>query len=251
MRYYLNNNKLMTERQDKILKALIKEYIKTAEPIGSGLLTENYDLPYSPATVRAELAWLEDEGYLMQPHTSAGRIPTDKGYRYFVDETIKSEALTKNEINRLKTELRNTQSQHNRLARCTAKLLAGLSQNLAVAGLIDREEFHEAGLPELIREPEFSDAETLLDVSKILDVLEDDYETLVSKLNKTPQVYIGGENPFANVKHVSMILAACDLPSGEKGLLAIIGPTRMRYEHNIQLLSAFADIIENEGGEEK
>jgi len=240
----------MTERQDKILKALIKEYIKTAEPIGSGSLTENYDLPYSPATVRAELAWLEDEGYLTQPHTSAGRVPTDKGYRYFVDETIRNESLTKNEICRLKTELRNAQYQHNRMARGTARLLAGLSQNLAIAGLIDREEFHEAGLPELIREPEFADAECLLDVSKILDVLEDNYEGLVSKLNKIPQVYIGGENPFADVKHVSMILAACDLPSGERGLLAIIGPTRMHYEHNIQLLNAFANIIENEGRDE-
>ena len=241
----------MTERQDKILKALVREYIKTAEPIGSESLTENYNLPASSATVRAELAWLEEEGYLMQPHTSAGRIPTDKGYRYFVDETIKDEYLTKNEISRLKGELLNVQAQHNRLARGTAKLLAGLSRNLAVAGLIDREEFHEAGLPELIREPEFADAECLLDVSKILDVLEDNYEGLVSKLNKIPQVYIGGENPFANVKHVSMILAACDLPSGERGLLAIIGPTRMRYEHNIRLLNAFADIIENEGREEE
>jgi heat-inducible transcriptional repressor len=240
----------MTERQDKIIKTLIQEYIKTAEPVGSESLTENYNLPFSSATVRAELAWLEEAGYLTQPHTSAGRIPTDKGYRYFVDETIKNDYLTKNELNRLKSELLNLQTQHNRLARGTAKLLAGLSQNLAVAGLIDRDDFHEAGLPELIKEPEFADAECLLDVSKILEVLEDNFDDMVSKLNKTPRIYIGEENPFADVKHLSMILAACDLPSGERGLLAIIGPTRMRYEHNIHLLNAVADIIESEGRRE-
>lgn len=240
----------MTERQDKILKALIMEYVRTAEPVGSELLTERYRLPYSPATVRAELAQLEDEGYLDQPHTSAGRIPTDLGYRYFVNQIIPKGNLPKDEAEHLKTELLQLQTKHNRLARSTAKLLAGLSQNLAIAGLIGRDEFHEAGLSELMKEPEFMESECLLDVSKLLSVLEDNFETFVNDLNSTPHVYIGEENPYAPVRHLSMVLAACTLPSGEKGLLAIIGPTRMRYDRNIRLLQAVAEAMEKEENNE-
>lgn len=241
---------LVSERQDKILNALIREYIKSAEPVGSECLKENYDLPYSSATVRAELAYLEDEGYLTQPHTSAGRIPTDKGYRYFVDQTIQNEELSRAEVSRLRAEMTTLQAQNNRIARGTAKLLAGLSQNLVVAGLLDRDELFEAGLPELIREPEFADANYLMDISKVLDYIENDFEDLLGRIKKTPQIYIGEENPFADVKHLSMMLASCDLPSGEKGLLAIIGPTRMQYDRNFKLLNAVANIIENDGEED-
>ncbi len=234
----------MTERQDKILKALIAEFVRTAEPVGSELLTEKYRLPYSPATVRAELAMLEELGFLAQPHTSAGRIPTDQGYRYFVDQTITEEEISKNELMRLKQEILKMQVQYNKLARGTARLLASLSQNLAVAGVIDRDELHEAGLSELIREPEFSEAEPLLEVSRVLDAIEDNFENFTQSVSNRPTVYIGGENPYVESSRLSLMLATCDLPSGEKGLLAIIGPTRMRYDKNIKLLQALSRAIE-------
>src|SRR5919108_4497589 len=73
------------ERQAAILRAVVREYIRTAEPVGSKHLVGTYNMNVSPATVRNDMALLEELGYLAQPHTSAGRIPTDRGYRYFVD----------------------------------------------------------------------------------------------------------------------------------------------------------------------
>lgn len=235
----------MTDRQDKILKALIREFVKTAEPVASELLKERYKLPYSSATVRAELSALELEGYLMQPHTSAGRVPTDLGYRYFVNQTVVQDDVSETEVSRLRDDFLGLQNQHNKLARYTAKMLAALSQNLAVAGLIQNDELHEAGLTEMIKEPEFAEAEYLTDVSRVLDVLENDFETLMAKVGNIPEIYIGEENPYARVSRLSVILACCDLPSGERGLLAIIGPTRMKYERNVKLLRAFTAALEN------
>lgn len=78
----------MESRKQRILHAVIKEYVSTAVPVGSKTLCDNYDLDCSPATVRSELAALEEQGYLTHPHTSAGRVPTDRGYRLFVDNIV-------------------------------------------------------------------------------------------------------------------------------------------------------------------
>ena len=75
----------MDDRKLEILRAIVTDYVSSQEPVGSRALVERHNLKVSPATVRNDMAVLEDEGYIMQPHTSAGRIPTDKGYRLFVD----------------------------------------------------------------------------------------------------------------------------------------------------------------------
>ncbi len=75
----------MDDRKLEVLRAIVTDYVSSQEPVGSKALVEHHDLGVSPATVRNDMAALEEEGYIMQPHTSAGRIPTDKGYRLFVD----------------------------------------------------------------------------------------------------------------------------------------------------------------------
>jgi heat-inducible transcriptional repressor len=87
----------LDERKQKILLAIIKDYISTAEPVGSRTISKKYDLGVSPATIRNEMSDLEELGYIEQPHTSAGRIPSDRGYRYYVDCLMKKKELTKDE----------------------------------------------------------------------------------------------------------------------------------------------------------
>jgi heat-inducible transcriptional repressor len=79
----------LNERKMKILQAIIGDYLSTAEPVGSRTISKNYDLGISPATIRNEMSDLEELGFIVQPHTSAGRIPSDKGYRYYVDSLVK------------------------------------------------------------------------------------------------------------------------------------------------------------------
>ena len=84
---------MLTERRARILQLIIREYVDSAVPVGSETLARKYGLRVSPATIRHEMVGLEDEGYLMQPHTSAGRIPSDMGYRYYVESLMEEEEL--------------------------------------------------------------------------------------------------------------------------------------------------------------
>src|SRR5438552_16378900 len=85
-------NKL-TDRRQRLLRFIIDEYVSTAQPVGSSAIVEKYGLPVSSATIRNEMAQLEDEGYIAQPHTSAGRVPTDSGYRYYVEALMRAEQI--------------------------------------------------------------------------------------------------------------------------------------------------------------
>lgn len=122
----------LKDRKRKILEVIIKDYINFAEPVGSRTLSKRYNLGISPATIRNEMADLEDMGYLIQPHTSSGRIPTQKAYRFYVDEIMQIEKLTKvmrNDIHRgylkVGSELDNTM-QH------TASLLSTLTNYTSI-----------------------------------------------------------------------------------------------------------------------
>src|SRR5215469_578431 len=101
----------LDRRKTSILGTVVYEYIATGEPVGSATLTQKYNLGVSPATVRAEMASLEDEGYLDQPHTSAGRVPSDRGYRYYVDHIMLPETLTADEKARIQAEVRQASRQ--------------------------------------------------------------------------------------------------------------------------------------------
>ena len=91
----------LTARQSQILQSAVLAYVNLAVPVSSQLLEEKYDLAVSPATIRNEMKWLEGEGFLVQPHTSAGRIPTDKGYRFVVDSVFQEEGEEEHERGRL------------------------------------------------------------------------------------------------------------------------------------------------------
>ena len=97
----------LSERKLKILQAIIYDFIKTAEPVGSRTLSKNYDLGISPATIRNEMSDLEEMGYLSHPHTSSGRVPSEKAYRLYVDRMMDKRELTVVEKNNIAQSLYN------------------------------------------------------------------------------------------------------------------------------------------------
>ena len=96
---------MLDDRKKKVLQAIVEEYINTAEPVSSGSIVNNYDLNYSSATIRNEMADLEKAGYLEKTHTSSGRIPSEKGYRYYVDELLKDDNISLDEIKYISEKL--------------------------------------------------------------------------------------------------------------------------------------------------
>lgn len=237
----------MTERQAEILGAVVEEYIKTGRPVGSKLLAESHDWGVSSATLRAEMLDLEDEGFLYQPHTSAGRIPTDRGFRYFVDLLMERRRrdLTEKELCALQVELLKLKAQNRLLSRSVAKLLAEMSGNLAVSGAPNRQDFFQAGVGELMAEPEFKNLDSLGRLAEVLDYLEENAQRLFREVEKTDEtrILIGRESPLAIAEECSMVVSKCHFDGKEEGLVAIIGPKRMHYSRNVAMIDAVQKIL--------
>jgi heat-inducible transcriptional repressor len=124
---------LLNDRKKQILQAVIEEYINTAEPVSSGTLVEKYGLDFSSATIRNEMAELEKEGYLEKPHTSAGRIPSVKGYRFYVDELLNDENISLEEIQYIKENLETKVNEIEDLARITTSTISEITHYTTVA----------------------------------------------------------------------------------------------------------------------
>ena len=117
----------MDERKKKVLHAIIQDYIVNAEPVGSRAVAKKYDLGVSPATIRNEMSDLEEQGYIEQPHTSAGRVPSDKGYRYYVDHLMPKQALTPTEIQAVRQALMIQMTEVDDFMRNCCNLIAKLT----------------------------------------------------------------------------------------------------------------------------
>ena len=222
---------MLSDRRQRVLAALIEEYVARALPVGSRTLTERYRFGVSPATIRNELSALEEEGYISQPHTSAGRIPTDFGYRTFVDDLIESGTVAEDgQADEAIGRLRETARELDDLLDRTSKALSQFTDCLSVVTPPGYERPSRTGIMSLMRQPEFAYTETLL---PIMQVLEDD-TILLHVLDATapsadgPKVRIGSENETEQLAGVSVV--ACRYGIGtDGGIVAVIGPTRMDY----------------------
>lgn len=227
----------MNIRQEKILSTVIEEYTQTAIPVGSKILVEKYKLGVSPATIRNDMMSLEKEGFLHQPHISAGRIPTDKGYRYFVEEVMRDKQLSKTEQQNLQKEFLKLKAQNTRLTKTTAKLLSHLSGNLAISGVFEKDEFSEFGMRELLEQPEFQELDEMCRLVEVLDYVDEKFDALLKGIKEgETKIFIGKENPIGEIENCSMMVSPYTLKSGEKGILALIGPKRMEYAKNKSLI---------------
>ncbi len=226
----------MNDRQKQLLSAIVELYTKTAVPVGSQVLLENYDFGVSSATLRNDMVALEEEGYLYQPHVSAGRIPTDAGYRMYVEEMMGDEDLSREDQRRLQKELLMMKAKNTRLSRSTAKLLSALSGNLAVSGMVGKDELFDFGMREMIEKPEFQEIDELCRLVETLDTLDEKLDGIMLQLKDgETHIFIGNENPVTGIDNCSMIVAPYQTSEG-RGMLAIIGPKRMDYAKNKSLI---------------
>ena len=329
----------LTERKKKILRAVVESYIQTAEPVGSKTLQEQIDLDVSSATIRNELADLTEMGYLEQPHTSAGRVPSPKGYRLYVNELMEQQRLSmeetrqinealhlkmqeldkvidqagrmvsqltnypafalaggarrmtirrfdlimvdgnsfiivvmtdtnvvKNKLVRLPSDLSEPQLQllttllntsfvGKTLDQLTPELMhvaehaAGSSYGLislvvsfAMEVLEDLEHsaVYTAGTSHILDHPEYRDVDK---AQKLMNYLTDepDLSKALSLPTDNTQILIGPENVAEELKDTSVVLASYDIGDGMKGVIGVVGPTRMDYGKVAAKLSYVAD----------
>ena len=183
----------MDKRKELILNTIIKEHIKTGVPVGSEVLVGKYKLDISSATVRNEMAELEQAGFIAQPHTSAGRIPTQKAYNLYVNN-LSEKKLNISEMKNFSKLLKDKDELSLKQA---AKELAKVSGN-AVFWAFHRHNLYYTGISNLLSQPEFMQTELIYDISKIIDQVDDIIDNIFAKIETGPQIFLGAENPFGD-----------------------------------------------------
>lgn len=230
---------MITERQAEILNKIVQEYIKLAKPISSEFLERKYSFGISPATIRIEMQKLTEKGYLFQPHISAGRVPTDKGFRFFVDK------LLEREIEEIKIEkfFKGLKMKDEFLFfQNLTKKLAQISKSL-VLSYLEKKIIWKEGWEEILKEPEFKSENLLSKFTKILKKLETKIKNL--KLNSEIKIYIGRENPIKRIEYFSLIVVKCNFRHKKETIFSLFGPVRMNYNRNISLLKSTKKFLEN------
>ena len=233
---------MITERQESILEKVIQEYVGSAYPISSQFLVKKYNFGICPATIRNEMQKLTESGFLHQPHTSAGRVPTDKGYRFFVNNLLKEGISEFEGIFEIEEILEEEKRDFLKLTTHLSKFLAIASSNLATIHLFEKDFFFKEGWEEILKEPEFEEKTFIIDFAELLQNFENDIKNL--DINSEIKVYIGKENPFTKSKDFSIISSRCRFPDKEEVIVSLLGPKRMSYEKNISLINSIVKMLE-------
>ena len=218
---------MITERQKKILDVIIDEYIHSAQPVSSQSLAEKCDLDLCSASMRIEMKNLTDLGLLEKTYISSGRVPTDKAYRFFVDNIF-------NNFNEEEQEDVVREKMHEMEI---AKLLANLSSTYIVFSYPGKKMFWQAGLENIIKEPEFLDRDFVLRFLSFIDDFYEEQEKIV--IDTEIKIFIGQENPIKGRKDLSLICSEHTLNNNEKFRISLVGPKRMDYYNNIKLINSF------------
>lgn len=222
----------MTERQSLFLQQIIESYSQSAEPVASGYLAKHSNV--SSATIRNDMAVLEDEGYIVQPHTSAGRIPSVKGYQYYLEHFFKPKSPTSKQQKDLVSSL-----DKDRPVKELAKQLSEMS-NQAVLVAFSKSDYYYTGISRLFAQPEFNKPELVVSLSSVLDALDQTLDAIYEYASTETQVLVGDQNPFS--AQCSLLIHSVDV-SDEDGLIAVLGPNRMDYNRITGLLNFSASLL--------
>lgn len=234
----------LTQRQIEILKNLIEDYISTAEPVGSETLEKKYNLSASPATIRNEMVRLTDLGYLKKPHTSAGRIPTPAGMKFYVKQLMKEKELSLAEEVALKEKVWDFKGSQRFMKELT-KTLADKTKTLAVA-TTDDGGFYSSGSHYVLDMPEFFD----IDITKALLEVIDEHEYFnnifsnVEDDEEDVHVFLGEELGPKLQGSYGFVFRRYETPGKFVGRIGVLGPTRLNYNLIIPTVRYYGDLIE-------
>ena len=230
----------ITERQKQILYQIVEEYAETASPVGSVTMARLFQV--SPATIRAEMARLETLGLIAQPHTSAGRVPTDAGYRYYVNNLsadAKEEPTLPRAAHVLEVRV-SAQSRADAAIRGAVDTLVELTGNLGLATVGGQ--LYLSGISRLFMQPEFGDTRRVQSVAKLLDNLEPWLREAAP--GEPLNIFIGHENPIGKNSGVSLIISRFKSPFSDRSYIGVLGPTRQNYLRVMGLVKRAGNVLE-------
>jgi heat-inducible transcriptional repressor len=234
----------MTERQIQILAAIIEQHAEIAAPVGSVMLAKLFGV--SSATIRSEMVRLEEMGLIEQPHTSAGRIPTDAGYRFYVNSLNEQHAndtqplLLDRSARAIEARVSNHTGRADQAIRSAVDSLVELTHNMGIATIGD--ELYMSGIGNLFSQPEFLQANHTQNVARLLDNLEPWLREAAP--NEPLNVFIGSENPIGKNSGATLIISRFRSPFSDHSYIGVIGPTRQSYDRVMRLVRHTGAMLE-------
>lgn len=229
------------DRKQQVLRIIVEDYVDYAEPVASVSVTKKHHLEASPATIRFDMAELEKKGYIKKPHTSAGRIPSDKGYRFFIDKIMDDIELSQREEDLIRERMKKTEKEYFHVM--LSELLSALCDNASVVISSDKyRNIYINGISRMLKQPEFSAADT---ACKIIETLEDHLkisDTLNEYAHEKDEdisIHVGSENSLKNLKQCAIV----SMPFGQNGAIGVVGPTRMDYPRVSSILKYISNLF--------
>jgi len=234
-------------RQKDILETIVEQYIKAAEPVPSGELERKGDFGIRPAMLRIEMEKLEKAGYLSQPFVSAGRIPTDKAYRLFVNNLLirKEQRIGHKRSTEKIKQFTGAKEDRPKATQELTRIISELTSSLVLSYLPEENLFFKEGWSQIIREPEFENSHVFESFVRMIDSWEKD---IIPEMDFSGEIkiFIGKENPSQKSQDFSAIAGNLLLPDKERGVMAIFGPKRMKYDRNINIINSIINIFSND-----
>lgn len=233
----------LSDRQRALLKAIVEEYIESAEPIGSEVIERKYNLGVSPATIRIEMVRLTDMGYLRQPHTSAGRAPTSMGMKLYISELMKEKQLPITAEVDIKEKL---MSQRYKQERLFKEAVYALAERLNMLGLAidDTGGVYYAGAANILDWPEFYD----IDVTRFVLSLFDEnprLQEIIGKAVGTDPIHIlfGEDMEFEYLRSTGFVFTKYNVTASKTGIIGVIGPARMNFSLVLPYVKFVRDLL--------
>ena len=233
----------MTDRQRAILYAIVEEYAEMASPVGSVTLAKLFGV--SSATIRSEMAKLEELGLIESPHTSAGRIPTDKGYRSYVNALTDSPEVEPKQLADKSTHVLEARVQPfggtaDRAIRSAVDSLVDLTGNMGLATIGDQ--LYMNGISTLFSQPEYMSGRHVQAVAQLLDNIEPWLREV--RPNQPLNVFIGSENPIGKSSGATLIISKFRSPYSDSSYIGVLGPTRQDYARVMRLVRHTGTMLE-------
>ncbi|MEK7648444.1 MAG: hypothetical protein AAB400_00815 [Patescibacteria group bacterium] len=230
----------MDQRKIDLLMRIIDSYILSGEPVGSVSLMQRYHLPYSSATIRNEMALLEELGHLFQPHISAGRIPTERGYQLYIQH-LKPVRLPHHAEQSLMRTWQSDEDDGSERLKMLCRTISELSGEISF-GALDGCHTYAAGLSRLYDKPESNDKIVAAALADIVEKIDDIIEDIFPRIGYEPEVWVGKQNALA--PQCGAILAKCRYRRSQ-GIIGIVGPMRMQYGRNKAIITSAQQVLQD------
>lgn len=233
----------LTPRQAQILKAVVEDYIDSAEPVGSETLEQKYNLGISPATIRNEMSLLTKAGYLKQPHTSSGRVPTSRAFRFYVQQLMQEKDLSVAEEVKARQRIEEAKDNIDSLMQEATRALAQDTKQLSVGAVEGDDHLWHSGYANILSMPEFYNIDVTAQVLSLLDEADRIRELLFREPRDPLEILFGDELGWSYFEPIGVVAARFRI--GERmGCLGIIGPARLPFSYVIPRVRYFGRLLE-------